>query len=697
MYTLRQDLNLSESGKTKQGSRLWLLQDVINNRFYKMGSEEVKLLAYIRGREFDFQKIDGAVAQILEHFQKAWTAQRIKEFLLFLKQNNLLMGASLESRAALMQQREHLQPGPFKKLLRNYLFMRFHVLNPNTLLDKLLPLLNFVFAPMFWWLIGLNALIGVYLTARQWDYFLSSVVSYLNFQGVLIGAAAIAIAKVLHEFGHAIVARRFGCSVNSMGFALLIFWPVLFTDTTDSWRLRDPRQRALIGAAGVLVELVIASVCLTAWNFVDAGSIKSALFILATTTWILTLAVNLNPLMRFDGYFVLGDLLAVENLQGRSFALARWKLREWMFSFGFDAPEKPRLDLIIFAFATWVYRFLLYFAIALIIYNYFFKLLGIFLVAMQLFTSLVKPLAKEFRFWWDNRADASWFPNTLITFAVFAVFILWLVLPTQRNLSLPAYVHSAQSVVFFSQYPGRLTSIVSADGLAIKENDLLVQMEFPEIEYQLEQLYKDVELIDAQLAATGVRSNSLSPRASLVAQLRSAQEQISELSIRLDNQLISAPFDGTIRSINPQLASGQWLGAGEKLLTLISPDDHEIIAYLSEEFFNEIEVGQQGTFYSDGGQQAPVAVVLESKETFPVGDLDELYVASTFGGALSVRDSQTGNLTPQSSSYRLRFSSDHSQVDRILSGVIRIEAQAASPILRFVNSASAVWRREAGF
>lgn len=113
-----------------------------------------------------------------------------------------------------------------------------------------------------------------------------------------------------------------------MGVAFLVMMPMFYTDTSGSWKLTLKRQRITIGVAGMLTELALAAWATLACSFLPDGMLRSAAFMLATTTWIMTLAVNLSPLMRFDGYFLLSDTLQVPNLQQRGFAMGRWQLRE---------------------------------------------------------------------------------------------------------------------------------------------------------------------------------------------------------------------------------------------------------------------------------------------------------------------------------------------------------------------------------
>jgi putative peptide zinc metalloprotease protein len=105
--------------------------------------------------------------------------------------------------------------------------------------------------------------------------------------------------------------------------AALILWPVLYTDVTETWKLASRRQRLAVGLAGVTAELVFAIFATLAWSFLPDGPLRGAAFILATSTWISTLLLNLSPFMRFDGYFVPSDWLEMPNLHGRAFVIAR--------------------------------------------------------------------------------------------------------------------------------------------------------------------------------------------------------------------------------------------------------------------------------------------------------------------------------------------------------------------------------------
>ncbi len=155
----------------------------------------------------------------------------------------------------------------------------------------------------------------------------------------------------------------------------------------------------MIGGAGVTVELVLACLATFAWPFLAEGPLKSLAFSIATVGWVLSLAINLNPLMRFDGYYLFADALGIDNLQSRAFSLGRWRMRELLFGLGAKPPEqfdkKTTRILVWFAWAVWIYRLILFTGIALLVYYMSFKILGLVLFAVEIIYFIAKPVAQR--------------------------------------------------------------------------------------------------------------------------------------------------------------------------------------------------------------------------------------------------------------------------------------------------------------
>ncbi len=172
--------------------------------------------------------------------------------------------------------------------------------------------------------------LGVFLVSRDWQRFIATFPHLFSLGGALAFGVALffspsfATSSATPSWPSAPVV---GC--RAWAWRSWCCCRCFYTDVSDAWRVNDRRARLLIGAGGVLAELVLACIALLAWSLLPDGPGRTAAFMLASATWITTLVINLNPFMRFDGYFLLSDFWEVDNLQGRAFALCRWRLREF--------------------------------------------------------------------------------------------------------------------------------------------------------------------------------------------------------------------------------------------------------------------------------------------------------------------------------------------------------------------------------
>jgi putative peptide zinc metalloprotease protein len=325
---LRDELRLSEGPALRDGQPTWTLHDPARNLFFRLDWMSMEILS-----RWSLDAEDAILESIKTGTTLTPSRGDITDFARFLADNQLVQPRGPGSAAALAARRARGDRSAF-----------------------------------------------VHQIARQWESFISSLVDTFSLSGLLSYGFAIFLVKVCHELGHAFTAKQSGCRVPTMGIAFLVMWPVAYTDTNETWRLRDRRQRLQVASAGIVTELVIAAWASCAWAFLPDGGLRSAAFVLATTSWVTTLAINASPFMRFDGYFLLSDWLDIPNLHDRSFALARWRLREWLFGLGEPRPEyfRPRLEkgLILFAWLTWTYRLIVFLGIALLVYYLFFKALA---------------------------------------------------------------------------------------------------------------------------------------------------------------------------------------------------------------------------------------------------------------------------------------------------------------------------------
>ncbi|RYY54804.1 MAG: biotin/lipoyl-binding protein, partial [Comamonadaceae bacterium] len=309
----------------------------------------------------------------------------------------------------------------------------------------------------------------------------------LTFEGLVASAVAAFFAKILHECGHAFVARAHGVRVPVMGVAFLVMLPVLYTDTSDSWKLQDHRSRFRIAAAGMATEAAIALVALFLWTITPPGGLRSALFFLSTTSLLITLSINASPFMRFDGYFLLSDALDFPNLHERAGAMARWWTRRWFWGLRWPAPEhypqRTARFLVAFALVTWAYRAVVFLGIAFLVYYAFFKLLGIVLMLVELGWFIVKPVASEFSALWKLRAQLRprWARIAAVLLLACGSIVLWAWTGESRSSGL---LMAAEETRLYPPLPARIARVAVVPGQTVKAGDVLIELESPDLAYR---------------------------------------------------------------------------------------------------------------------------------------------------------------------------------------------------------------------
>ena len=346
---LRHDLHLLEGPVALDGSPSWLIFDPVRNKYFSIGWTAFQLLS-----RWSIGKANLLLDRIKQETTLEVGEEDLQSLLSFLFVNSLTVESVNGTSEDYLEQYIASKPSFLMWLIHNYLFIKIPLVKPTNFLRKTLIFVEPIYSMTTRSLIVLIGLIGLYIVGRQWDTFISTFLYFFNIKGLAFYFISLVFIKILHELAHAYTAVWYGCRVPTMGVAFLVMFPILYTDMSDTWRVKSAYQRAHVGAAGMLAELYIACIATFCWGFLPDGIFKSAAFILATTSWILSLAINTNILMRFDGYYILSDLLGIQNLQKRSFDIGKWKLTEVLFNLKLNPPEvlpKPMLKkLYIYAF-----------------------------------------------------------------------------------------------------------------------------------------------------------------------------------------------------------------------------------------------------------------------------------------------------------------------------------------------------------
>lgn len=588
-----------------------------------------------------------------------------------------------------------------KTLIHNYLFFRIPLLHPDAHLQRLLPYFRFVFTKPFWILIATVAAIGLYLTTRQWDALVAAFHQSMQFQQLFLFAAALLALKAIHELGHALTTAYFGCRVPSMGVAFMLGAPVLYTDTSDSWRLPDHRKRLAIVFAGVAAEAIIAACALVIWPLLPDGVAKQVCFGFATAALVMSLMVNLNPLMRFDGYFALSDYLQVPNLQARSFALGSWRLREALFGLGEAAPEefpaaKQRL-LIAYAYAVWIYRFFLFLGIAYIVYVMAGKALGIVLGLIEIVVFILMPIVGELREWWKRRAQIRLRPRAFVTAGVSAAALAAFCLPLITTVQSPGVLVAGQEQQLHVPVSAMLTEVRVSEGQRVKSGDVLFEATAPDLMHKYRKARLEARLLELRLARLIANPQDTEQAVILKREYRAAREKMQGLKRQMAALRIMAPFDGIVTDFDTALAAGTWV-APEQLLARVMDGGHaRVNALLSDEDLARVTAGARGVFIADEAGFAAHRVVLETIVPASDGTFAEPVLADVHGGPVGSA-MQDHMLRARHGWVQAAFQVPDSPAPaRLVRGIVRVESEAQSALQIVWRQVGRVLVREHGF
>lgn len=695
---LRQDLRLLSGSKDEAGENSWLLYDPLRHQYFALSRTALLLLRYLP----KVSSIDELKTHI-ESDDAHIDDQDIEAFIQFLTGNFLSVGSDMAHVEKIRVAQKNRQHHWFMWLVHNYLFIKIPLIRPDRFLDAILAVFRPLGSKTARNLIYALGVYGVFSLFWQWESFVTTFDYFFNLSGLLYYALALVAVKIAHELGHALVAKHHGLRVSSMGVALLVLFPVLYTDNTDAWRLTDQRKKLQIVMAGLAVELHIALLALFSWGVLEDGPARSAAFFLATTSIVGSLLVNLSPFMRFDGYYALADFLGMQNLQPRAFALARWQVRQWFFGLPENVPEpfapSKHYFLVFYSFATWIYRFFLFLGIALLVYFMAFKLLGIFLFIVEIIWFIARPIYAEMQQWWQRRALFSFNHQTRRTLFISLMIVLLAFVPWRNSVTAPALIESTLQTPIYLPEAARIAAIHVENGQSVRKGDKLLRAHSPQLEHEIELAQRKVRLLDLELRRYGASPDNLRDKLVSEQKLAEAQSLLRGLRKRKAELTLTAPSSGVLQ-FSRHLEADLWLAPQDQLFFVFEPDLAQIVSFIEEAQMHRIRTGADALFIADNGVHGRANARLSKIDGSAIEALGYPELASQNGGPIAVHPYQNGETARTVDA----FYKAHADILETpgnmrsnITGTLHIETAYYAPMAALWRTVSAVLVRESGF
>lgn len=472
--------------------------------------------------------------------------------------------------------------------------MKFALFNPDALLSSVFPFAGYIFSRYFIFLFAALLLFSLYQLPLQWEgiqtHWQSRFFDPIN--GVLLVLAYVFL-KSLHEMGHGIAVKKYGGTVNECGVFMLVFLPLPYVDTSASYAFPHRKQRVIVGAAGMWIELTIAMIAFIFWQNSLPGYWADFLFNLVFVGSFSTLVFNLNPLMRFDGYYILSDFFGVFNLNARSREALGSVIQRSLFKL--HTPEdravgSTKYGLIAYALCAAPYRLFIGLVIAFYLSSKFF-IFGVLLACWVLLQILVVPFLKHTVNVYHGAKVANQRQRFFVITTLLAsiAFLSLFIIEFRFSDSQIAMVIEPEEQKVHASEDGMVVSLPVKSGALVQKGDLLAQLENPELELQLKTAKGLLDEYKAQYRLVGLSNISMAQ--SWREKIAIQQKEVELIQKRLMGLQLVAPVDGEFVLSRERDLIGQYVTRGKVLARVYAPDQIKVLVVVSEEQVRQLSQG----------------------------------------------------------------------------------------------------------
>jgi putative peptide zinc metalloprotease protein len=566
-----------------RGEDWYVLQDAFNNQFFRLRPAAYEFVARLRPDK----SIEEVWLESLERDpENAPGQEETIRLLTQLHYANLLFYDTPSDSEQFFDRYRQRKQRELKSKLMAIMFIRLPLFDPDNILRRAAPYTKYLFtwiAAAVW-----VAVVGVALKVvlDNFDAALDQAQGVLAPGNLFLLYVGMVFIKSLHEIGHAVTCRHYGGEVHILGVMLLVFTPLPYMDATSSWAFRSRRQRALVGAAGMITELFIAAIAVFVWANTGDGIVHSLAYNMMFVASVSTIIFNANPLLKFDGYYILSDLADLPNLYTRSRRHWAYICEKYLYGVkkGVEVADSDReaLWLTIYGALSGVYRVIVFAGIIIFVADKY-LLLGLLMVAILVVAWIFVPPYKLIKYLATSpKLDRTRSRAVGVTAGlIVGVLLLTAVIPLPNRFRAPGIVESETHWVVTNESGGVLEEVLVTSGTLVDEGDALVRLSDWEVGNDIEVLRAQLRQVQAtQQWATSQRSADLAP---LRDRERVIRQQIGDLQELREALTIRARQPGLWVATNLEEQMGAWLPRGAEVGLLYDPERFRFTAVVAQD------------------------------------------------------------------------------------------------------------------
>ncbi|HMO14843.1 MAG TPA: efflux RND transporter periplasmic adaptor subunit [Pirellulaceae bacterium] len=554
------------------------IEDPLRQKFFSIGHHEHQVLARMDGQSplSESLKAHSETSHI--------TPEMAKQVVQWAIQNNLLTSREHDFSKRIDQQAKVLNRQKWIGRL-NPICIKLPLFNPDRLLSRARLIASALFSRGFvgvWLLVGLYA---AFLAWVNWDRLGSASIGILAEQRWLWMIGIWVALKAIHEAAHGLACKKYGGEVKEAGVLLLLFAPLAYTDCTSSWRFPSAWQRIVVAAAGMYVELFVAFLAMIMWARLEPGLLSDICFQIVLMASVTTLLFNINPLMRFDGYFILMDSIRIPNLYTKGTRWTQDRILHWTLGLPLTpnlCAKRETLAVAIYGVLSTVWKILISFSL-IIAASVMFHGGGKILAAVAVVLWFVLPAIQHLRKLCEKEKRVQIrYGRVALNLALAVALVLGMILvPAPSQRSAPAIVDFRDETVVRAAVDGFLVDIRIQNGDRLQKGETLAVLNNP-------QLDAEIAILEHHYQTSLIRSRMhQQARALALAQaeldtLQGLEKQIQEKNLQRAELTIKAPCDGIVVQRDLETRLHGYVKRGEALLSLVSENDKKILAMVNQ-------------------------------------------------------------------------------------------------------------------
>lgn len=629
-----------------RGQRWYVLEDHVTGQVRRLSPQSYLIVGLMNGERTIDRLWDLSSQRLGEEMP---THEEMLQLLASLYQANLVRMDVSGDISELFERGKEAERNRWMSKLKSPLSIKIPLVDPERFLVATQQYVKPFFSMVFFLILCVMLISMLTMAGQHWDELTKNVSDrVLAADNLLLLWLIYPIIKLLHELGHGYCVKRSGGEVHELGVMLLVLLPMPYVDASSASAFADKKQRMLVGSAGIIVELFIASLAMLVWINAEPGMVKSIAYNIIFIAGVSTILVNGNPLLRFDGYYILSDYLEIPNLGQRSNQYWGWLCKR--FIFGVQGIVSPAYDtreamwLFFYGFASLIYRLFLMITIVLFVAQQYF-VIGIILAIWSFIGTLIWPNLKMLKKTWQDSDIRSGrrSPTVMIPILAGIIMLLLGIVPLPLSTSIEGVVQMKEQRRVLAEENCFIERLHKRAGEIVHKNDLLVSCRNPQL--HTEQQVLQQQYAEANAQRQGVWDDPV--------QLKIYDEELSRLELELkesEKQLQSlslyAQADGVWSLRNDADLPGMFVKRGD-LIGYVITDNNITVRGMIPESDIELVRGHVVAMHAYKAADLSTALIPASWSVFPAATKEPVSEILTEGAGGDVMMNPAATESPQ--------------------------------------------------